>query len=270
MRTLLLGSARVYEVRALAFGEIVKGAWKLYSNPLGTYMATVLIMLPRLLLQPLIFYLVTGRFGPLGSAASPAQVLEDLWVIGLWFLPSMLLSLLQTGALITAAASIYQGKPISFHAAIAAAWRRLPSLLGVEFLVALFIMLGMVALIIPGFFLALRYQFTSQVVLIEGLGADAALSRSRALTRGRYIQLLGLSLVLTLPLFVFHCAVAAALPVSLAGIPMLGAVLRQLPLALLMPLYHAALTLAYFDASACVAANSDRIESAADGRCRLR
>lgn len=79
MPTLLFGSARDSEVRALAFGEIIQGAWKLYNTPLGTYMATVLIIIPRLLLQPLIFYLMTGRFGPLGSAASPAQVLEDLW-----------------------------------------------------------------------------------------------------------------------------------------------------------------------------------------------
>lgn len=249
MQAMQLEFASDHQVRALTTGELIGGAFKIYRNQLITYLlVTALLVLPNLLLEPLTFYCVSGRFGAIGRTGTPAQILEDCWAVGLWFLFSIPLSLLQNAAFITAAASTCQGKPINFQGAVVAACQRLPCMLGVNFVAKLSIMLGTVAFIIPGILLALSYEFTSQVVMIEGCGVSAALSRSRALARGRYSRILALGLAMTLPLLMFHWALAAVLPESLVSIPVLGTVLKRLPVELLAPLYPTALTLAYFDA----------------------
>lgn len=50
-------------------------------------------------------------------------------------------------------------------------------------------------LIVPGFLLALRWAVVAQVAAVEAVDWKGALSRSRALTRERYVHVFGVSLV---------------------------------------------------------------------------
>src|SRR4029453_3968616 len=61
---------------------------------------------------------------------------------------------------------------------------RLASMLWVSILMGLGVGLGLVLLIVPGILLAIRWAVAVPVVMLEGLGARAAMRRSQELVRG--------------------------------------------------------------------------------------
>jgi hypothetical protein len=61
---------------------------------------------------------------------------------------------------------------------------RLGSMLAVSILMGIGVGLGLVLLIVPGILLAIRWAVATPVVMLEGLGARAAMHRSQELVRG--------------------------------------------------------------------------------------
>jgi glycerophosphoryl diester phosphodiesterase family protein len=61
---------------------------------------------------------------------------------------------------------------------------RLGSMLAVSILMGIGVGLGLVLLIVPGILLAIRWAVATPVVMLEGLGARAAMRRSQELVRG--------------------------------------------------------------------------------------
>jgi hypothetical protein len=61
---------------------------------------------------------------------------------------------------------------------------RLGSLLAVSLLMGLGVGLGLLLLIVPGILLAIRWAVATPIVMLEGLGARAAMRRSQALVEG--------------------------------------------------------------------------------------
>ncbi|MFA5106701.1 MAG: DUF975 family protein [Patescibacteria group bacterium] len=92
-------------------------------------------------------------------------------------------------------------------------WR----VLGATILVGLWIVVGLLLLIVPGIYLALRYQFTLQLIIDKNLGITEAMKQSQALTKGIKMSLLGFDLaclgVIILGAIVFGVGVFVAMPV---------------------------------------------------------
>jgi len=65
-------------------------------------------------------------------------------------------------------------------------------------ILAIIVTVGLILFVIPGIYLALRFQFAPFVVVDEGLGPFAALARSSELTRGVKWKLLGFDILLAL------------------------------------------------------------------------
>src|SRR5262249_44289604 len=86
-------------------------------------------------------------------------------------------------------------------------------LFGAFFMMAAVVILGMIALIVPGIILANWYLFTQQVVVLEGRGGWPALQRSRELGRGFYFRNFGVYFTVTmafyLVLFLFEVILLA-------------------------------------------------------------
>ncbi len=69
-------------------------------------------------------------------------------------------------------------------------------------LLGIIITIGLILFVIPGIYLALRFQFAPFLVVDQGLGPFAALSKSSELTRGVKWKLLGFDILLGLIEFV--------------------------------------------------------------------
>lgn len=72
----------------------------------------------------------------------------------------------------------------------------LPSLIGATLLVVVFLLIGLVLFIIPGFVVALALSLVTPVVIIENPGITASLKRSYELTDGYKLRILTLILIM--------------------------------------------------------------------------
>ncbi len=134
---------------------------------------------------------------------------------------SVLLQLLTTGFIYLTVhrivASEIAGEPLDPRGAASRAFGRLLVLVVAGFLAFVSIFLGLIALIIPGLWLAGCFTMISPVVALERVGPVDALRRSFALVRGRWWPTIGFLLLVGL-----LGSVAAQL-VQLIAIPILAA-----------------------------------------------
>jgi uncharacterized membrane protein len=87
---------------------------------------------------------------------------------------------------------IKQGQTVGYREAIVTGFKNWGPLLANRIVAGLFIALGLLAFIVPGVILALRYALLDSVVIIEGQGSSAARRRSTELTEGIRRELFGL------------------------------------------------------------------------------
>lgn len=149
----------------------------LRSNP-GLIAAIVLaVWLPgNLLLNH--FYFTILEFG------DDAQMRMGMWIEGL-FGP------IYIGALAYALFEIKSGRKATYGASMIAGLRNWGVLWVAHLVSGIFILLGCVALIVPGMMLVVRYSLIAPVVVLEKKGVSDALGRSTELTIGRRWQIFG-------------------------------------------------------------------------------
>ena len=110
---------------------------------------------------------------------------------------------LATGAGIKIAADACGAKTPDVMTAIEYAVPRYASLLWVGWLMGLFVGLGFLCFVIPGFYLALRFCFANYVVTLTEFRGGAALARSAELMKGHYMRIVVLLVACVLLMMVF-------------------------------------------------------------------
>jgi hypothetical protein len=89
------------------------------------------------------------------------------------------------GALVEVVDAEHRGAPAAGLAQLyRTSWSRLRPLIGVAVLTGVGVGLGLLLLIVPGVLLAIRWAVATPIVMLEGLGARAAMRRSQQLVRG--------------------------------------------------------------------------------------
>jgi hypothetical protein len=89
------------------------------------------------------------------------------------------------GALVEVVEDEHRGRPArDLRELYRTSWGRLGSLLAVSILMGIGVGLGLVLFIVPGVLLAVRWAVATPAVMLEGLGARAAMRRSRELVAG--------------------------------------------------------------------------------------
>ena len=133
----------------------------------------------------------------------------------------LLFQLLATGFLSLAVHRIVgselAGEPLGARSASSQALARLFTLVVAGVIAMVLVTVGLVALIIPGLWLAGVFSMVSAVIALEGLGPVQALRRSFTLVRGRWWPTVGFILLVGL-----FGSVAAQL-VQLVALPIVGA-----------------------------------------------
>jgi len=115
-----------------------------------------------------------------------------------------------TAICIHALRSVAAGERIGAREALVSGFEAFTPLFFAVVLAALGIALGFLALIIPGIYLAVRWFFVPQAVVIDGERGPAALTRSSAVVQGFWWRTLGLVIVVNL---------AVAIPALIVSAP---------------------------------------------------
>jgi hypothetical protein len=221
------------DLRPLGFGEILDGAFALYRRNFTDFLVmSALPLAPVLACQLLLA----------ASGVDRTAVWLMLTAAG------ALLALLSTGALIRATADAYGGFRVDPRSALATARARYWTLLGAVLVARLVTLAGLLLLVVPGVFAAIRYFSVEQSAVLEPSTSSLARQRSAHLAQGAEGRIFWMMVVLTL--IAWLPALSQQLFAQLLDSGDGGALLRVATLLLqivALPLTTAAYTLLYFD-----------------------
>lgn len=169
---------------------------------------------------------------PLAGEIAPALA-ELLWLflLGLLvlFVLTTLVALFAVGIAFLLATDIRDGRNRSQFARARVALARLPALAVATFLAGLAVAVGLVALVAPGLYLAVKFALAGPAIVADGYGPVGGLRQSWVATQGRFADVGGVLLLSTVSF------------VLVALVPFVGELL-----AVLVVLPVAALTIAVF------------------------
>ncbi|MCJ0975476.1 hypothetical protein MST27_19080 [Pseudomonas sp. PS1] len=175
--------------------SIFRDACFFYSRNLA---AIIRLCLPWILLESGTRLIVDQL---LGKGAMPAQEL----LVGLVFYP------FYVGALILYLDARSRGFDPTVREVLARALRLWPALAVLAGLSTLLIMLGASLFVLPGIWIMVRMAFAEYLLVLRGMTPLAALKESFVLTRGRFLLVLGCTLIVLLPVWLLEAGLAASL-----------------------------------------------------------
>ncbi len=184
--------------------DLIKSSWAMYKQKIWYFVAVQFLFYIINLL--ILLALAATAFANIGfflfSATADYKVTD--WfdgfslVTGLLFVMLLLVSLLISAYQQSAMIQIAARDDKNIGSVLKKSLRQVPALFWATLLAGLLILIGLVLFLIPGIILAVMLAFVGYVVVLEGVSGTQALSRSRALVKGRWFQVFwrGLAFVL--------------------------------------------------------------------------
>ena len=120
-------------------------------------------------------------------AGNPNQA-DTLVVLQLGQLIELVFGPIYAAGIITALAARMSGEKTSYLEAMCAGLHHWGRLFGARLVAGLFVLLGLIALIIPGLILATRFMLIDEVVVLEGAGAGSHASAVRSSPGARHYR----------------------------------------------------------------------------------
>jgi hypothetical protein len=189
--------------RPRTVGEILRLALAFYAAyPWLFFVLAVAVMAP----YDLAVLAAVGR-GPFGRGHESLAVFALLYVLN-FSLIGPLISALHVQAVV----AIGDGGGPRLGSVALSGLRVLPVVSAAEIVATVGITLGLIALIVPGVLLALQWAVVAQTAAVEHEGWLPALRRSRRLTEGHYLHILGL--------FFVSAALTGVVKLGAAAIPL--------------------------------------------------
>lgn len=175
-------------------GQILNTSYLLYKahfRVIAGIAVVVVIPLTVLSLGVIDGYLWTGFDRDDSSALAQLD-------IGYSIITALITTPLVTAGLVFSVLDLGEGREPSARRSLEAAGPVLSTLIATLLLVAAGVLLGLLALIIPGIYLGVRWFMAPQAVVVEKLGPTAAIRRSGDLVQGTWWRVLGIGLVVAL------------------------------------------------------------------------
>lgn len=189
------------QLRPLTVGEILDVAIKIYRERFKPMARAVLVVVaPVAVLTALVQLSLspsgsTDPFGPVDATGQPTVDGGDLWALIAGFLAVALLSYvaaqLATAASFKLVAGAYLDEAPDWRASLRYAVGRLGSLVWLTMEFGFLLVLGLLALIVPGVYLYVAWSVAIPVLLLEDRRGFSALKRSKELVKGRWWSVLG-------------------------------------------------------------------------------
>src|SRR5687767_14239909 len=190
-------------LRPFSVGELLDGAFSLYRRNFISFFAIALV--------PYVPMILVWLLLPVFAGADEEALINSTTILSLPY--SSLAGILIWASLVYGSMRAYEDADVAAGEALKVGLRNLFYAAIATFIAIFLIMLGFVFLIIPALILASMFFAIIPAVVVEGQGPLAALGRSRRLSKGARLRILG---VMILALFI------AALPVMafsfLAGV----------------------------------------------------
>ena len=242
--------ARPSHFRPMGIGDILDATFRLYREKFATLMVIALVVFVP-------YAVIRGGLAAMGGVATldllsndaPRQAPDPLIAFGNLLETLVLLAIVVPvceGAIMHCVSANYLGENLSAWDSYRRALPRVLPLVGTQFLAGIVVMLGMLALIVPGIIFSLRYTLNPAVVMLEGVAGMAALKRSTELMRGNLGKAFSL---------LFLAAMLALLMEGFAGV-LVGLVIKnrflfeffaQIVEAMVLPIQVTPLILLYYD-----------------------
>jgi hypothetical protein len=222
--------------RPRELGEILGDTLRVFRQHAGVFLSLSLALVAPVVL------LVDGVWGRALVDGTDAKAPVGSFLVSL-LLSSFVLPTLATALVVRVVQAIAQGRTPSVGEAFREAAPSFAPALAVVAMAAIPIAAASL-LIIPGIWLALRWYFAAQVVVVEGLRGTAALRRSVELGRGGLWRVLGV--LLTVGIVFGLLALLVQLPFGAAG-PWLYVAGMAVGQGVALSLIAVAGTLLYFD-----------------------
>jgi hypothetical protein len=166
-----------YNIRPLSFAEVLDRSFQVLRDNF-----VLLVSISLIVWVP---YGVLADFLATRSISAMLIMVAFVWV----FVP------LGTAAATFAIADLFLGKETTIGGAYSAMLEILVPMVGTYLMLGFFVILGLIALLIPGIYLAVCWYFALVVMVIERRFGLNALGRSRALVRGNWWPTLGIMVV---------------------------------------------------------------------------
>ncbi len=173
---------------------------------------------------------IAGVNAPANPLEGAAEQMQPVIPAGFWlaYAATMLLFLVEMGAITYGVIQHLAGKKVSLGGMIAAGVKRAVPLLVVGLLCYLAVLLGFLLLVIPGIWLACALAVAMPAVVVERPGIFGALKRSFAITKGKRFSIFVVFLVLFLVMMVTVALVTIFPMLTASFSPLAGVVIGQI------------------------------------------
>jgi hypothetical protein len=242
------------QLRPLSIGEVLDAGFRLVRQRLGTLVMCVLVPVVPLTILGTILIASTDD-----TAFDPNAPVDDS---GTALAGTLISFVLQSAALALAVAACFKAVSAAYLGEDAGAGESLRYSLGrivpliiAYIVVTLVVVVGLVLLIIPGVFLAVKMSMTFAAVVFERKGPFGSIGRSFSLTKGHWWRTFGTLVIVFLLLFVINLAATVAFGAGLAAVDdanevvvaVISTLINIAIIALTYPLWAAVVTVMYYD-----------------------
>jgi hypothetical protein len=149
------------------------------------------------------------------ATASQDQTSLLLVIYGAVFV-SYLAGLVLAAALTRASVDDLSGKPVAIGSALSTGVALILPMLGLGIVMGVAIVFGLILLIVPGIYLALRWAVAAPALVVERPGIFKAMERSASLTQNHRWAILGLIVLYAIAAFILQMIVMMAIPGGMA------------------------------------------------------
>jgi len=233
-------------VRELSLGEVVSKTFDLFRRDFVEYfvifaIAEVVIGLATLLANSVV-QLPTIPTNSTDLSWVPGYFAAFVELYLIIEVATLVVVPIAEGAAIKMAAEAIEGKPVALGASVRFALSKLVWLWVLSLVVGIIVVLGFVALIVPGIILAIMFCLALPALLLENTGVFGSLSRSRELVGHRWGKTFATFLVLGLIVLVISVIVTLVSDLFGGAGPVVSGFLS----ALYEPIFPIALTIYFF------------------------
>ena len=205
------------QLRSMTVGEILKASFAVYRKRWGTLMAIAgVLILPYAVLYPIL-----AEPTPSISINPTIDEVQDvLAAMAPWLVIRLLIISILLAAVSRTAVETYVGMESPWRRQAAAAINRMVPLAAVTVLFWAAVIAGSALFVVPGLFLLVASSACLPVLMVEGTGPLAALTRSWNITSGRRWNVFGV--LLASSVLVVIAEIAGGLLLSTLLVPLQG------------------------------------------------